>query len=190
MIILCDMDEVLVNLVDKWCYYHRNRYGSNIYREDLVNYGQIHTNDWLDFLRIPGFHADLPWLDPEAPKVLRRLKVDGHRLVVATSPASWEAPRDKYSWCHTHLRIPGLIDSMDDIMIGRDKSLLRGDVLIDDNPAHLDSFKGTTIVYDQPWNRKYDKADYRVTNWSEVERVILELEYSRIHSNWLPTGCV
>lgn len=39
------------------------------------------------------------------------------------------------------------------IVLASDKSILRGDVLIDDGPHNIEPFPGETIVYDRPWNR-------------------------------------
>lgn len=179
MIILVDLDETLVNLVDKWVYYYNNKYGTAYKREELTEYGSIGDELWIEFLRIPGFHSDLPWLDPEAPKVLQKLRKEGHRIVIATAAVAWESAKDKYAWVHTHLRIPGLIDGMKDLVITRDKSLIRADVLVDDNPAYLKDFRGQTIVYDQPWNRTYDGASFRAFNWKDVLSGIRVLETDR-----------
>lgn len=174
MTILVDMDEVLVDLVTKWIWYYNSINGTHFKKEWITKYGDLGGEKWIEILRIPGFSADLPWLDSKAPRYLRRLRDAGHRIVVVTSPAAWESARDKYSWVHTHMRIPGIIDGMKDFVLARDKSLIRGDVLIDDNPSHLQLFPGEVICYDQPWNRALNVR--RAHNWKEVYKLINELD--------------
>ena len=53
-----------------------------------------------------------------------------------------------------------------------DKSILRADYLIDDNPRQLEAFTGTGILYDAPHN--VNLTGYtRVRNWLEIEQLFL-----------------
>lgn len=173
MIILVDMDEVMVNLVDKWCWYYNNKHGTD-YDRGNMDYGGL-GEDWIEILRIPGFHADLPWLDPECPYWLRQIRKAGHRIRVVTAAVAWESAKDKYSWVHTHLRIPGIIDGMDDLFICRDKTAIKGDVLIDDRPSSFGGGQTYTICYDQPWNQDY--RGLRAYDWEGVYQRIKGIEH-------------
>lgn len=58
----------------------------------------------------------------------------------------------------------------EDFMICRDRSLLRGYALVDDNPANLDVFIGQRFLISQPWNRGRGLGD---TTWKEITEYLL-----------------
>jgi len=177
--ILFDLDETLVDLLTKWIYYYNNKHGTDYTREDFapggrLGYDEDLGDDWIEFLRIPGFHADLPWLESITPSVLRRLKNAGHTILIGSAPVTWESPRDKYSWCHTHLRIPGLIDSMDEVYLCRGKHRIRADVIVDDRPWKFVGAHEHVLVYSQPWNMDYE-GGIRCANILDVEEAIHDI---------------
>ena len=53
-----------------------------------------------------------------------------------------------------------------------DKSILRADYLIDDNPRQLRRFQGEGILYTSPHNMNV-KGFKRVNDWLEVEQLFL-----------------
>lgn len=60
------------------------------------------------------------------------------------------------------------------VILSKDKTLIHGDILIDDRPvitgARTPSF--IHVLYDQPYNRKEDK--WRITNWADWKSVIYD----------------
>ena len=66
----------------------------------------------------------------------------------------------------------------EDIIICHDKSLIRGDVLIDDNPNNLHDFPGVSITFAKPWNQQ-DLTFFRSNNWQQIEEYIdgLNIEF-------------
>jgi len=53
-----------------------------------------------------------------------------------------------------------------------DKSIIRADYLIDDNPRQLERFSGTGILYDAPHNAMVT-GFRRVKSWLEIEDLFL-----------------
>ena len=53
----------------------------------------------------------------------------------------------------------------EDFMTNKDRSLLRGYALVDDNPANLDVFIGQRYLISQPWNRGRGLNE---ATWSEI----------------------
>lgn len=161
-----DLDETTVDLCTKWSYYMNNRYGTSFTR-DTVPYGraedQEEGNRWIDFLRIPGFMADLPFIEPSTKPTLEYLAAEGYRIVPVTRSVAWESAKDKYSWIHTHLRIPGIIKTMKDIhqtgakgdLLPYNDELQIDSILIDDDPKNLQEFNGHVICYARPWNERF-----------------------------------
>jgi 5'(3')-deoxyribonucleotidase len=70
----------------------------------------------------------------------------------------------KFRWLQRHFpTIPHT-----HIVFCGDKSILRADYLIDDNPRQLERFHGTGILYDAPHNIAVTGYT-RVHNWLEIE---------------------
>lgn len=57
-------------------------------------------------------------------------------------------------------------------IVAQDKSLIKGDVMIDDCLENLYSFNGTRICLAQPWNETNDKNIYRTDNWEKIDNLI------------------
>ncbi len=181
MIIYLDLDETTVDLCTKWAYYYNNRYPGMDYTRDTVPYGNCdsgteESNRWMDILRIPGFMSDLPFIDSHAQGALRELS-HKHRIIPVTRAAAWVSSADKYQWIHTHLRIPGIVKSMRDVMITGAKDRLdpTDAVLIDDDPVHLNEFRRLTIVYARPWNKGVS-TNFRVSSWQGIPFVFSWIE--------------
>lgn len=189
MRILIDLDDTLVNMMGKAIYYYNNRYKTAIKLENLTEWELANRTRWEDIWRIPGFFADLPWMDDMAQEVLRQLKDDGHELVIVSAVPTWESCKDKYAWCHTNLRIPGIIRSMDQVVLTRGKQYIEGDCMVDDKPANLDG-RRHPIVFDRPWNRKF--AVPRATTWREVYRHVQSAQWADLapRTSFHLGGCV
>ncbi len=177
MIILIDMDEVLVDLLGKSLYYYNKFYPG----EDLT-YDSIGTWDlpgdqakWDTIWRQPSFFMSIPPARgaTSALKIIRRLGEDGHDCYCLSSPISAEAAHGKYIWFHSNLVVPGILPGMRRLILTRSKHLIKGDVLVDDSPTHIENFNragGRSIIYDQLWNRSL--AGARARNWEEVYDII------------------
>jgi 5'-nucleotidase len=57
------------------------------------------------------------------------------------------------------------------IIFSWNKSIIKGDILIDDSPKYLETFNGDSVAYDWPYNRNV-KVEYRVHNWEEIGRYL------------------
>ncbi len=123
-----------------------------------------------DLMHEPGFFAGIPPIDGgnEALDEMLALSWD---VRICTRPARRHGTciADKFAWIHANLG-PALYERT---IITRDKTLVRGDVLIDDNPyipgVHAGRTEWEHILYDQPYNRHCRKRR-RLTwaNWREV----------------------
>lgn len=190
MRILVDLDDTLVDMMTKAVYYYNGATGEDLQLEDIKEWALSGRRpDFEKIWRIPGFFADLPFMDHEAQSVLYNLKMRGHEIVICSAIPTWESPRDKYSWCHTHLRIPGIIDSMDQVIFARNKSYIEGECMVDDKPDNLEG-RRFPILFARPWNN----AAYpypRLHSWSGVFRQILNFEREDYNADWFrgSVGC-
>ena len=82
-----------------------------------------------------------------------------HKVVICTSQ-----PKGKewitLKWLEKH-KIP-----YHAIVFTNDKSIVHADVLLDDATHNLDAFKGLSVAYSQPWNRRWD--GFRVHSYHDL----------------------
>ena len=194
--ICVDMDEVIADTVAEHLIRYNRDYRDNLTKEDL-------RGKWIwdvvaidrhprleEYLRSEDFFADLDVI-PDAQRVLRRLQ---QQFEVFIASAAMEVPTSfnaKYRWLARHFpTIPAT-----NIVFCGDKSILRADYLIDDNPRQLRRFEarygteptrrkigeheseeaGTVrqgILYDAPHNAAVT-GFRRVRNWLEIESLFL-----------------
>lgn len=125
--------------------------------------GQIAQASWCyDLIPIKG-----------AVEGVERLRALGHDLVVVTSPwrghMSWHAER--VAWLNDYFGI----DERDVIFAAR-KEMITGELLVEDKPTILDSWKwGVPVLFDQPYNRH---AALRRANWATLVEGIARMDLS------------
>jgi 5'-nucleotidase len=118
---------------------------------------------------MPGFYSRLSMI-AGARRALREMKADGHDVRIVTSPwiSNPTCASDKLNWIERKYGS----DWAARVIITVDKTLVRGDILIDDKPQITGSERPTWehVVFDQPYNR--DVADKRRlvdwANWREL----------------------
>ncbi len=184
-IIAVDMDEVIADALQE----HIDRYNrdfandhcpaitlADLHGRRLWQVVPAHRHSALDnYFRDEDFFRNLHVM-PHAQRVLERLQ---SRYEVFIASAAMEVPSSfiaKYDWLAEHFPfIPA-----SHIVFCGDKSILRADFLIDDNPRQLALFQdnrvgGTLregILYTSPANIHI--TNYRrVDNWQAVEQMFL-----------------
>lgn len=118
-----------------------------------------------------GFFGNLP-LMTGAKDGLARLKDLADHVRIVTAP-TWEWKHcvlEKYEWVEAHLGRRWT----EKIVLARDKTSVKGHLLIDDSPA-VSGFwtpMWTHVLYDQPYNRSvdmprlsWDTMDTFINNW-------------------------
>lgn len=171
--IAVDMDEVMADAVAE----HLRRY--NLDFEENVTVADL-DGKWLwdivqmdrhaaleAYLRSEDFFAVLDVM-PESQRVMEALQVH-YEVFIAT--AAMEVPTSfttKYKWLAQHF--PFIAPSH--IVFCGDKSIIRADYLIDDNPRQLRRFSGEGILYASPHN-VHVTGFRRVRSWLEVEELFL-----------------
>lgn len=119
------------------------------------------------YLRSEDFFEGLAVM-PESQRVMRRLMMN-YDVFIAT--AAMEFPtsfQQKFRWLANHF--PFIPPS--NIVYCGDKSILRADYLIDDNPRQLRRFQGEGILFTSPHNIAV-KGFKRVNDWLDVEKLFL-----------------
>jgi 5'-nucleotidase len=119
----------------------------------------------------PGFIRELPPI-PGAVAAMDAMRDAGLEVFICSSPfTEYEnCVGEKYAWVDAHLGqrwIPRIV-------LAKDKTLIKGDVLIDDRPV-VDGVAEPSwehVLFDQPYNR--DQRDKRrLTGWDNWRSVLL-----------------
>lgn len=139
MIVLIDQDGVLADFeqgfLDAW----RSRYPdrpfippadrTTFYIRDQYP-AKFHA-DVMGIIESPGYYRNLP-IVPGAKTAVEAMCAAGHQVYICTSPRSnhRNCVEEKYDWVLQHLG-PELLQRL---VLTRDKTLVKGDILIDDRP--------------------------------------------------------
>ena len=167
------MDEVIADAVTEHLQRYNREFNEEITITDLAGkwlWEHVPTDRYQAVeahLRAPDFFAVLGVI-PNSQRVLRALQQE-YEVFIAT--AAMEVPtsfRAKYEWLGRHF--PFIPTSH--IVFCGDKSILRAEYLIDDNPRQLRAFEGEGILYTSPHNVEV-RGFHRVNDWLEIEELFL-----------------
>lgn len=171
--IAVDMDEVMADALAEHLHRYNRDHNENLTLADLQGkwLWDVVSSDRHDtlegYLRSEDFFESLAVM-PESQRVMRRLTMN-YDVFIAT--AAMEVPtsfQQKYRWLAKHF--PFIPPSH--IVYCGDKSILRADYLIDDNPRQLRRFQGEGILFTSPHNISV-KGFKRVNDWLDVEKLFL-----------------
>lgn len=173
MTILFDIDGVLANLHPAWLRRYNLEYNDTM-TPSAVTEWDIHKlvkpecgtkiYDYLDYTIYDEVKPVSGALG--AVKFARQLS----RVVFVTTPCNNHGGA-KLVWLNKH----GFEVDKKDYVECHDKSLIRGDVLIDDCPLNLIGFLGVPVLFDRPWNQ--DSWIRRIVGFSDEYMSVLEALY-------------
>lgn len=166
MNILVDIDDTINNLAHVWLNFYNDDY------KDKLQYDELTDWDWAKIVKpecgknIYSYLHDRDLYTLLSPvrnslSVIKYLKSKGHRVTYITAR---DYLNNKFDWLKTY----EFIDDISDFVIAYDKSLIRGEYIIDDKYENVINFDGIGILMNQPWNAKY-RFGNRASNWNEVK---------------------
>ena len=175
-IILVDMDGVLTDFEGRFLQEWKKKFPHHPHvplekRETFYleeNYPDGLKKDIENIFSAPGFFENLDKI-PGGKEALTRMEALGHEVLICTSPISRyeNCVLEKYHWISKNLGY----EWTKRMIVTKDKTLIFGDILIDDKPEHtglrIPSWK--YVLFDAPYNRKV-KSDLRITwkNWEKI----------------------
>lgn len=166
MTILVDIDGVIFNTQEVLLNWLNEVYKTDYVLDDITSY------DWFDKT------FDHPWeimkfdefwnkvkANKQAIYYFLKWKHEGHTIKFVTA-----------SYYHRSLpfKIHKLLDCFNgefddkDVIVCHDKSLIMGNLLIDDYLKNCNEFHGFSIVYTQPWNK--DTNLIRTDDWAVIDK--------------------
>ena len=176
MIILVDQDGPLADFesgfVDNW----RARFPQAFYvpvdqRTTFYVKDQYPANlldDMENIYRAPGFYFNLAPV-PGCVEALNHMIAFGHEVRICSSPLSEyeNCVVEKFQWIEKHFGR----EFTRRIILTKDKTLIRGDILIDDKPeiAGLAEPEWEHVLFECPYNREIpEKRGLNWTNWRDI----------------------
>lgn len=130
------------------------------------NFAPEFAEEILAIRREKGFFLALEPI-PGAIDALKCISSLGHNVFIVTAPIrTLHCASEKLEWINTHLGDEWVRRTI----ITRDKTLVHGDMLIDDNPK-VDGIITPTwehILYDQPYNEGETKKRLTWQNYREI----------------------
>jgi len=198
-IILVDMDGVLADLEGAFLTQYRAKFPQHFFlpvekrRQFYIHneYPEELSEDIRSIYGAPGFFQHLPMIEGAKEGVLEMQDL-GHEVFICTSiPNRYKnSVTEKYLWVAKNFGH----EMTKKIIMTKDKTLVHGDILIDDKPL----LKGVIvpswehILYDAPYNQDV-KEKRRMTwdNWEEVLKLELgskntsqKRDTSKFSPNW------
>lgn len=176
--ILVDMDDVLENLVECWVNELNKKCGSFLCEENITDwkiakfFPSLTNDEIFSPLNTIEFWEKISPMQ-NAQEILKQLIDDGHtvRVVTASHYATVSAKIKRLLEMYPYLK-------WEDVIIASDKSLICGDIMIDDGTHNLEVTScGLAVLFDRPHNRSYnDEAAgmVRVETWDEIYKVVSE----------------
>ena len=186
MTILIDIDSTITNFSEVLLNYLNKNKIPDKNSITYHDYSEINSYDWFEetycdpwnITRVESFW-DKVEVNLQAVKYIEHW-VKQHRKVYLCS-ASWIDSVLNYKIFTTLKPFDEKLINKRNIIITQDKSIIKGDVLIDDAPHNILSFPACSITYAQPWNQNipYPHSILRTNDWNKIDTHIRRIEYAK-----------
>ncbi len=176
MIILVDMDGVIADFekgfLDNYRRLHPNKPYVPLEKRTVFHTKNQYPKELHPIVesvyQAPGFYLSLPVIEGSIEAMLEISKK--HDVFICTSPLSKyeNCVLEKYKWVEKNLGK----EWVKKIIVAKDKTLVSGGRLIDDNPkiTGVKIPEWEHIIYDQPYNRSENSK--RRINWKNWKSVL------------------
>ena len=168
MRLIIDMDDVLADASSKILSIFNEINETNIepsFFDDKSFYDYVNSpkfKPYIKYIYEPGFFSDLK-VFPNAQEVVKELSEKHEVFIVSAATEFPNSLKEKYDWMKEYF--PFI--SWQNFVLCGDKSIVRGDIMIDDHEKNLINFKGEKILFDAQHN-KLVKGYLRLNNWREI----------------------
>lgn len=180
MIIVCDVDDVCADLVPAWVAKYNQDWDDNLKVDDITDWNIAAFTrpecgkKMYDYLNDGSLYDGVLPIEGALEGVIELRKY--HRVVFATTAANGHAGR-KLRWLRQHGFLSNERSSEMDYIEASDKSLIHGDIIVDDGAHNLRVFKGKRIQFLKPWNaNEFVDGAWLACNWGEIPQIIWDIE--------------
>ena len=180
--VLCDMDDVLIDLLPHWIKMLNYSYGSSVSVDDITEWDiskcipALTKEQIFSIVMRPSFWETIPTAQ-NGQWFIRNLLTEGHKVKIITAshyevlPSKMRRFLQLYPWL-----------TWDDITVTSDKQSIKGDVLIDDAPHNLVGGEYEKILLSKIHNMNFDTTlhcIHRIENLAEVFRILERLTHNK-----------
>ena len=181
--ILVDMDDTIERLLEELVNRANRKFHQHVAVEDVTDWSiapafeGITKSQIMDAMNDEGFWMNVDPV-PGAAEALKHFMDEGHEVYIVTATEMehvTDKMRDLLFRCFPFL-------SWKQVVITRNKQLIRGDVLIDDGIHNLEGGDYAKILFTAPHNRYYDaeaNGMIRADSWDEIIGIIDSMALSR-----------
>jgi 5'(3')-deoxyribonucleotidase len=159
------MDGVLADVYEQFKTYSITEFGTAPLTETLHGKPEheAYPNAY-QYVNSAGFFINAPFIDGSV-EALKTLNEQYNLFIVSSAMEFPGSLKEKYDWLNKHF--PFI--TWQQIVFCGTKTIINGDIMIDDHFKNLDYFKGKTLLFTQYHNYGHnDKHHHRVNNWSEI----------------------
>ena len=179
MKILIDIDDTISNFGEVLLNYLNRTYNTNYKKEDIINWEWFRNNfenpwqptEW-------NFFWDDVKIDKDAIKCIENLVKDRHEVYLVS--ASFPNDSLGYKIRKTLNYFNNKLINESNIIICRNKEMIKGDIRIDDGYHNLYN-NSINILFDQPWNKNIKRifpSFIRKKSWKEIEEYLKNIDYN------------
>lgn len=168
MNILVDVDSTTLNLMPEWLRLYNYDYSDALTPDMITEWDMTKFVNGIcgkkiyEYLANPFLYDYVQPIDG-AVEGVKYIRSRGHRVIFVSAGVYASG---KYDCLVRHGFEPGKY--AEDFIVAYDKSIICGDVLIDDKPENVVSFSGrVALLFDQPWNRSF-QWENRVLSWDDI----------------------
>lgn len=164
--IAVDVDGTIAALEQAWLARYNRDYGDNMTREQWIDWNVAQFvkpecgSKIYEYLKDPTLYDEVYPIEG-ALEGVNKLRDEGHRVIFPTTTPI-ESSGAKYYW----LKHYKFLDKDADYIEVADKGLVLADFLLDDGFHNITAFRGTGILYRQPWNVKFDHP-HDALDWND-----------------------
>jgi 5'-nucleotidase len=168
--LIIDMDGVMANVYQQFISFEEKETGT------LINIADLKGKEEYQAFKNGRKHVNTKGFFINAPVMIgaiQAVKSLNEKYEVFIVSAAMEFPgslAEKYDWLKQHFSFI----TWQQIVFCGSKTVIQGDIMIDDHFKNLDNFKGQTILFTQPHNDGHDNRGHkRVNSWTDIIQLLL-----------------
>lgn len=168
--LIVDMDGVMADIYSQFIAYDEKEFG---YRQPIENMLGKREKDVFknarQYIFENGFFRNAPVMEGSIEAV-KQLNEKYELFIVSAAMEFPKSLSEKYEWLAEHFSFL----TWHQIVFCGSKTVVQGDIMIDDYYKNLDFFQGQTLLFAQPHNFGHDdKTHTRVETWDDILKVLL-----------------
>lgn len=171
--LIIDMDDVMADTSQSILNLYNTEFGTTYTKDQF--WGNTLWDDQLkeSYLTIrhrlyePGFFRNAAVM-PNAQEVIKTLQTKHEVFIVSAATEFPNSLKEKHEWLEEHF--PYI--HWKNLVLCGDKSIVKGDVMIDDHEKNLKVFDGQTLLFDAIHNQALEGYQ-RVKSWREIKQILI-----------------